>query len=206
MGRGHVSGKCCKKTSSRVSWLCVASWFQQMALWSLAWVYGLPGFVTKRAICSTRATNCACLFSNANSLKIVWNTRRSSRRSKTLRSTTTGSFSSINIINIIISFLIDPNQSELHHGYHVDFFLMQEREEFWSLFEIGWNADSVAWTRYTAVCEVAVILSQLHVSATRPCLISPECVHHKILPLLHVAAICPLVFSPLKGTLFLVTH
>ena len=29
------------------------------------------------------------------------------------------------------------------------------------------------------VCEVAVILSQLHVPATRPCLISPEWVYHK---------------------------
>ena len=45
-------------------------------------------------------------------------------------------------------------------------------------------------------CVVAVILSQLHVPATRPCLISPECVHHKILSLLHVAATCPCKMYP----------
>ena len=34
------------------------------------------------------------------------------------------------------------------------------------------------------------------VPATCPCLISPECVHHKILLLLHVAATCPCKMSP----------
>ena len=38
-------------------------------------------------------------------------------RHNTLRSTTTGSSSSINIINTIISFLIDPNQSELYYPW-----------------------------------------------------------------------------------------
>ena len=46
------------------------------------------------------------------------------------------------------------------------------------------------------VCEGAVILPQLHVPAALPCLISPECVHHKILSLLHVAATCPCKMSP----------
>ena len=154
MGRGHILGKCCKNTSSRarVSWLCVA----RFTKWhSLAWVYGLPCFVTKGALCSKRATNCACLFSTANSLKIVWIARRSSQRSKHGRrktqQTTTGFYSSINIINTI-SFLVDPNQSQLHFPWPraMFFFPMQEREEFWLLFVIGWNADSVAWTRCTA--------------------------------------------------------
>ena len=46
------------------------------------------------------------------------------------------------------------------------------------------------------VCEVTVILPQLHIPATCPCLISPECVHRKILSLLHVAATCPCKISP----------
>ena len=124
---------------------------------TLAWVFGLPCFVMKGAICSMRATNCACLFSTAKSLKIVWIARCSSRRSKhgwhkTLHFTTTGSYSFIDIINTIISFLIDPNQSKLHYPWlPCCFFPMHEREEFWSLFVIGLNADSVAWTRCTAV-------------------------------------------------------
>ena len=97
---------------------------------SLAWVYWLPCFVTKGAICSKRSTNCACLFSTANSLKIVWNARRSSRWSKhgwhkPLRFTTTGSYSSINTIDTIISFLIDPNQSELHYPWPPSCFFSQ---------------------------------------------------------------------------------
>ena len=100
-----------------------------MAL-SFAWVYWLPCFVTKGEICSKKATNCACLFSTANSLKIVWNKRRSSRWSKhgwhkTLRFTTTGSYSSINIIDKMISFFIDPNQSELHYPWPPSCFFSQ---------------------------------------------------------------------------------
>ena len=46
------------------------------------------------------------------------------------------------------------------------------------------------------VCEVAVILPQLHVPATRPCLIFPVCVRNKILSLLYVVATCPCKLSP----------
>ena len=61
--------------------------------------------------------------------------------------------------------------------------------------------------RHFLVCEVAVILSQLHVPATRPCLISPECVRYKILSLLHVAATCPCKMSPrVQPPLFLPLH
>ena len=153
-----------------------------------------------------------------------------------------------------------------HHWYSTIlarqsvFFPMKEREKFWSLFVIGWNADSVAWTRWTSVytkghripaklcpCNMSHKVQQvelratcrgdkivarfvLHgsksmnsheetcrcnmslghvpatfscvcgcydfVPATCPCSISPECVHHKILSLLHVAATCPCKMSP----------
>ncbi len=45
-------------------------------------------------------------------------------------------------------------------------------------------------------CVNIVILSLLHVPATRPCFMSPQCEQHMILSLLHVAATCPCGLSP----------
>ena len=43
----------------------------------------------------------------------------------------------INTIDTIISFLINPNQSEPYYSWLSCFFPMKEREKFWSLFVIG---------------------------------------------------------------------
>ena len=44
---------------------------------------------------------------------------------------------------------------------------------------------------FSCVCANVVILSLVHVPATRPCYMSPQCVLNEFLSLQHVAATCP---------------
>ena len=63
----------------------------------------------------------------------------------------------------------------------------------------GHVAATYPWDMYPQhfhVCANVVILSLLHVPATRPCYLSPQCVLHKFLSLQHVAATCPCNMTP----------
>ena len=51
------------------------------------------------------------------------------------------------------------------------------------------------------VCAYVVILSLLHVPATRPCYMSPQCVLHSFLSLQRVSATCPSNMTPLSDHL-----
>ena len=63
----------------------------------------------------------------------------------------------------------------------------------------GTVAATYPWDMYPQhlhVCANVVILSLLHVPATRPCYVSPQCVPNKLLSLQHVAATCPCNMTP----------
>ena len=63
----------------------------------------------------------------------------------------------------------------------------------------GRVAATYPWDMYPQhfhVCANVVILFLLHVPATRPCYMSPQCVLHKFLSLQHVAATCPCNMTP----------
>ena len=63
----------------------------------------------------------------------------------------------------------------------------------------GHVAATYPWDMYPQhfhVCANVLILSLLHVPATRPCYLSPRCVLHKFLSLQHVAATCPCNMTP----------
>ena len=63
----------------------------------------------------------------------------------------------------------------------------------------GHVAATYPWDKYPQhfhVCANVVVLSLLHVPATRPCYMSPQCVLNKFLSLQHVAATCPYNMTP----------
>ena len=63
----------------------------------------------------------------------------------------------------------------------------------------GHVAATYPWDKYPQyfhVCANVVILSLLHVPATRPCCVSLQCVLNKFLSLQHVAATCPCKMTP----------
>ena len=68
-----------------------------------------------------------------------------------------------------------------------------------SVYTKGRVAATYPWDKYPKqfhVCANVVILSLLHVPATRPFYVSPQCVLNKFLLLQHVAATCPCNMTP----------